>query len=112
MLLILQDRGGLTATELSDRSLRDKTTVTRMIDRMVAKDLVERRADPSDRRRQRLYLTGAGRDLFARLVPLAERLIARSLDGVAGDEVAVAVSVLSRMTANLSDEEREIEDGI
>jgi len=107
ILLILQDRDGVTATQLSARTLRDKTTVTRMVDRMVARGFVDRRADTADRRQVRLCLTEAGRAMFARLAPLAQQLIQRSVAGIAVADIDITVSVLARMSENLADPERE-----
>lgn len=106
VLLVLQAEWGpnpvgLTSTELSDRTMRDKTTVTRMIDRMVAKEMVVRQPDADDRRIQRLHLTAPGLALFDELSVLARALIARSVGGIASDDLDTTVSTLSRMTDNL-----------
>ena len=59
----------------------DKTTVVALVDRLERRGLLERVADPADRRRRRLYLTPAGEELLSRLAPvvleLSNELLAR-----------------------------------
>ena len=101
MLLILNSRDGLTPTALSDASVRDKTTVTRTVDKLVRKGLAERRADPDDRRVQHIHLTEDGQERFAELSVLAKMIVARSLDGVSKEDVEATVRTLSIMAGNL-----------
>ena len=51
----------------------DPGAVTRLVDRLVAKGLVERVADPADRRSVRLKLTEAGRRITPELAAIADR---------------------------------------
>ncbi len=111
MMLILQADDGLTTGDLSNRTLRDKTTITRMVDKLVDKGLVERRADPDDRRLVRLGLTQAGLHRFGDLAEVARDLIARSVDGIAMEELQAAVGVMAKMAANLK-AEKEDDDGL
>lgn len=52
---------GLRPVDLQERLLLAQYNLSRLIDRMVAADLVERRPCPDDRRAQRLVQTRAGR---------------------------------------------------
>ncbi len=70
-LLALED--GQRVGTLADAVVRDRTTITRLADRLVAKKLVVRREDPEDRRAVRHWLTATGRKLHARLLPCGRR---------------------------------------
>jgi DNA-binding MarR family transcriptional regulator len=63
MLLHLWPRDGLTQSELCDDLCVSAATVTKMLDRMVAAGLVERRHDEQDQRISRVYLTAKGAGL-------------------------------------------------
>jgi len=54
----------LSMKELADRLICDASNVTGIVDRLEARGLVERQADPGDRRVKRLVLTGTGRELW------------------------------------------------
>ena len=55
---------GMTATELGERTLITKGTLTGVVDRLVDRGWVERAAHASDRRCQIIRLTQAGEALF------------------------------------------------
>lgn len=59
MLIWLDRRPGLSQKELAELLEVEPITVARLVDRMEARGLVERRADPMDRRVWRLHLTPA-----------------------------------------------------
>jgi DNA-binding MarR family transcriptional regulator len=54
---------GMSLKALADELSVNASTMTGIIDRMSAKELVERRADPSDRRALAVFLLEKGRDL-------------------------------------------------
>lgn len=101
VLFRLHERQGLTQSELGDRTVKDKTTVTRILDRLEAKGLVVRRPDARDRRNRRLYLTEAGADTLGALMPLI-RDYARDLfaDLPAGDRDSLR-RILGRVETRL-----------
>lgn len=60
---------GMTATELGEKTLITKGTLTGVVDRLVGRGWVERVAHDSDRRCQIVRLTGTGKRQFARVFP-------------------------------------------
>ena len=86
---------GLKQSELAEMLDLQPITLTRLLDRLCANGLIERRPDPNDRRANRLYLTPAARPLLERLGELGEELMAMAFAGV--DRAAV-----ERMAADLA----------
>ena len=68
-------REGLRPTELADRVLITKSGLTRLLDRLVERGYIERRACASDRRGQLIVLTADGRRAFRRAAPNVVRAI-------------------------------------
>lgn len=87
---------GLRMGELSDRLLVTEGNVTGLVDRLEAGGLVERRADPSDRRAQRVRLTEEGEALAVRAIPVMEAELERVFAGLAPEEIHQAQRVLRR----------------
>ena len=86
--------GPLSAADLATRLGITRSSVTALMDRLEAAGLVERRADPGDRRRLRLTLTAQGREAVQRargwslealgdIEPDRLPMMARALDQVA-----------------------------
>ena len=63
-------------------------TITRLIDRLCESGMIERRADPTDRRAKRLYLTPAGRAVAGRVLNAWQSRQERILAALSADERA------------------------
>jgi DNA-binding MarR family transcriptional regulator len=61
MMFLLEKNQGLTMTEISRAVVADNAAVTRLVDRLEKAGLVERTADPADRRVSKIVLTDQGR---------------------------------------------------
>lgn len=74
-VLCLSDDGdaGLPMGAVADGLLNRASDTSRLVDRLVQAGLVERLADPLDRRVVRVRATEAGRDVFARVTPVIQR---------------------------------------
>jgi MarR family transcriptional regulator, transcriptional regulator for hemolysin len=102
VVLVRLDRfEGLKQSELAEMLDLQPITLTRLLDRLCAGGLIERRADPNDRRANRLYLTAAARPLLERLGDLGEELMATALAGVDRDSVERMVAQLAIVKENL-----------
>jgi DNA-binding MarR family transcriptional regulator len=65
--------------ELNRRVLLSQPALSRLVDRLAERGLLERRADPADGRGVRLSLTGAGRALQRRVGRRHARSVARAM---------------------------------
>jgi len=65
----LADGAGHSMGEIADRERINPPTLTKLIDRMVGKSMVQRAADPEDSRRVLVYATDAGLDLLGEIQP-------------------------------------------
>jgi len=92
---------GLKQNELADMLDLQPITLTRLLDRLSDNGLIERRADPDDRRAKRLFLAPAARPLLERLGDLAEDLMGTALAGLGTPEVASLLANLSTVKENL-----------
>jgi DNA-binding MarR family transcriptional regulator len=89
---------GLTQQELADSLLVTKGNVCQLLDRMEKSDLIERR---SEGRANRLFLTDAGQQLFDRIVPEHEDVIASKFEGLTPDEQTQLLSLLRKLDQSL-----------
>ena len=101
VLAVLHERPGVTMNQLADFTTVDRTTLTRTLDQMVEDRLIERRDDARDRRAVRLHLTGHGREVFEKILPLVMDENERATQGIAPGELAQFGRTLQRMVRNL-----------
>jgi MarR family transcriptional regulator for hemolysin len=79
----------------------DGATITYHVDRLEKLGLVQREADPDDRRVKRLRLTPEGERLYARLWDEARAFEAKVMAGITDAEQARLRRTLAKMRANL-----------
>src|ERR1039458_4362916 len=83
VVLVRIDRTeGLKQSELAELLDLQPISLTRLLDRLADNGLIERRADPNDRRANRLYLKPAARPLLERLTVLGEDMMGTVLAGL------------------------------
>lgn len=104
VLAKLRRSEGVTQRELANSLDLAPITLARLIDKLAASGLVERRDDASDRRANRLYLTQEAAPTLARLDVLGEAVMTRVLNGLDDAAIAEMRAGLERMRTNLKSE--------
>jgi DNA-binding MarR family transcriptional regulator len=102
VLGLLKLHAGSNQGALAEMLEVEPITLGRMVDRLQEAGLVERRADPTDRRAWLIHLTGKGEDLLDQLRPLGVDTLDDALEGLSQVERDQFVAVLDRVRSNLS----------
>jgi MarR family transcriptional regulator for hemolysin len=97
----LHRRPGLSQSEVADLLEIEKATAGRLIDRMEGKGWIERRADPLDRRVNRLHLTGEAERIHALIWPIAAPTVDAALDDLSVSERKVLSGLMQRVKSRL-----------
>jgi DNA-binding MarR family transcriptional regulator len=104
VLLLLDGDEGWRLTDLSERLLLDKSTVTRLVDRLEQAGLVRRIPDRADRRVQRVVLTERGVEQRDCARAAHERSLARRLAALGPAEQRQLCRLLGKLRAGLHEE--------
>jgi MarR family transcriptional regulator, transcriptional regulator for hemolysin len=104
VLTKLRRSEGLKQRELADILDLAPITLARLIDKLTASGLVERREDAKDRRANRLYLTPQATPALKRLDELAEAVLGKALNGLDDQAIANLRIGLERIRSNLKHE--------
>lgn len=102
VLFALSRLEGTNQGALADHLEVEAITLGRMVDRLQDAGLVERRADPADRRAWRLYLTDKARPLLESMRGVGNRVLEEALAGIDEDERTMLADLLTRIRGNLS----------
>ena len=102
VLFILSRTEGINQSGLAEALDVETITVGRMVDRLAEAGLVERRADPADRRAWRLHLTTRAHPVLDELRLVADQVMAETLEGFGDPERAMLADLLSRVRGNLA----------
>ena len=87
--------------DLSEFCMKDKTSITRIVDMLEKKNLVVRVADQIDQRKKRVVLTHEGKQLFNHVVPIMEKTREEVRQGISDKEIETFKKVLIRVNQNL-----------
>jgi DNA-binding MarR family transcriptional regulator len=102
VLFRLSRHPGLRQIELADMLDIEPITLSRIVDRLEEAGLVERLADPADRRAWRLHVTTVAEPLVAKLRALADDMTSEAFAGVDVQDIEIARQVLGRVRENAS----------
>lgn len=103
VLACLWEQDKVTQQTLSDRTYRDKPSITRLIDNLEKNGLVIRMADSSDRRVNLIYLTKKGADLEKKATEIVDELVSNTLDEFTDEDVLVCRNVVKKILTKLGE---------
>lgn len=106
VLEALYHKGPLLLGEVQRKILVTSGGVTYLVDRLVAKGLVERRRCPTDRRAAYAALTPEGETLIREIFPQHAAAIDRALAGLDEEERAQAITLLRALGRHAADAPR------
>nr|WP_169129849.1 MarR family transcriptional regulator [Aromatoleum evansii] len=104
VLIHLERNEGIRQVALAERLEIQPMTLVRMIDQLASEGLVERRADPADRRAHQLYLTAAARPQLEIIAQTGVVVREKALAGMTEAERAQTIALLERICRNLAAE--------
>lgn len=98
VMAVLGRYPGLTASQLGERTVMDKVTVSRAVNSLLERQLVERMTDGTDRRKRPLQVSKvAGNNLLRDVIPLAREYQAALRNCLSRREQAVFESLVDKL---------------
>jgi len=101
ILACLWKEDKVTQQTLSNLTLKDKPSITRLIDNLEKRRLVTRVSDATDRRINLIHLTTAGEALQAKATEIVQKISERTLMGVSEADLNTVREVLKKIMFNL-----------
>ena len=89
---------------LSDSCLKDKTSITKIVNTLEKKNLVVRVSDQLDQRIKRIILTTAGKQLLTDAIPIMNKTREEVAKGISESDIEIFKDVLSKIISNLENE--------
>jgi len=104
ILARLSDNPGMTQNQMAAVCEVEPITIGRLVDRLEARGLLERRLDPADRRIRRLHLLPAAEPILAEIRRYKDELFRDVTDGLDDETIDLMTRALERMKNNLTTE--------
>jgi DNA-binding MarR family transcriptional regulator len=98
VMAMLAQYPNISAVDVADRTAMDKVAVSRAVQALMGKGHLKREIHAEDRRRSMLTLSGSGRAVYKRVVPLARTFEKQLLEVLNGRERKVLDELLTRLS--------------
>ncbi len=102
ILSLLQEQDGLQQRDIADLLVKDRPNITRILERMQKKHLIERKTDSIDRRAMRVYLTKTGSKIYPELKQIAIEYRNQAYAGLNRTEQKQLRDMLQLISENLA----------
>lgn len=102
VLLRLWEEDGISQIELCQRTCKNKSNLTRILDSMEKRDLIYREVSKFDRRSFNVYLTDVGRTIRENLTGIALKVQSKLFIGITENEATVMEGILNKINQNLN----------
>ncbi len=96
---------GMTQNEMASVCEVEPITVGRLVDRLEARGLLERRLDPADRRIRRLHLLPAAAPILTEIQNYKEQLLGEITHGLDPATIEIVTNALLQMKSQLTMEQ-------
>lgn len=103
ILSSLYEQNGQSQTQLCDDSFKNAPTVSRIIDLLVKKGLVERQRFENDRRSYKIFLTEKGSEVVEKALPAMQAARSEGWAGLSDDDYDQFIRILNTIFDNLSE---------
>lgn len=101
IMACLWRKDGVRQQELADLTLKDKASMTFLIDNLTKRGLVRRADDPVDRRSKLIYLTTKGKQLGKKVEPWVIEMFAIVCSGLKINDINECIKTVEKMRDNL-----------
>lgn len=96
----LKKTNGISQNVLAEKIFKDPPTVTRIVDILCNKELIERRSDEEDRRRFKLYLKEKGHQMIKETLPVVIETRQNGWQELSGSDYQELVRILKVINDN------------
>ncbi len=100
----LHDNDGLSQNELAFLTLRNKSSLTRLLAKMEKKCYIIRKQSKDDKRINEVYLTEFGKDVFKKTKPVMKKMIVTMEQNISDFEKQQIIAILKKIQHNFNSE--------
>lgn len=101
ILFVLERKGTITMQELAKHTIKDKSTISSVVNKLEAGGYVTKEKDSEDARYTKLSLTPKAKELRNVLMQISEEMNQKLFDGLSNAEKAILFELIGKIYNNL-----------
>ncbi|WOC41268.1 MarR family transcriptional regulator [Polaribacter sp. HL-MS24] len=98
----LHETDGLNQNDLAFLTLRNKSSLTRLLAKMESKNYILRKQSPTDKRVNNVFLTDLGKETFNKTKPVIKEMITTMELGISKEEKDQMIKTLKKVQTNFN----------
>jgi len=98
----LHDKDGLNQNDLAFLTLRNKSSLTRLLAKMESKNYILRKQSKKDKRVNHVFLTPFGKEIFLKTKPVIKKMITNIESSISKKEKDQIIATLKKIQANFN----------
>lgn len=102
LLKIIEEYKQISQVELAQVAQKDTASITRILDLLQKKDLIQRIDDEYDRRKYMVSLTATGVEFVMRNLPFVNQIRSQTVQGLTQADILTLKSILEKIRQNVS----------
>ncbi len=111
VLRVLWEGDGVTQSFLSEKAFITESTMAQVINQMEKLGLIERRLDPSDKRKRIIYLQPKAIDIRDEILEITGGFYDRAIDGISEENLDIYLDVAHQLRRNVMAEYDRLYNG-
>ena len=104
VLKIINAQTPCTAVDIAAFLDRDKAQVTRLLNTLIAQELIIKQPNPADKRSQCLEITATGKEITNQITEINKQVLAQMAARISAQELNSFMAVADKMLYNLTDQ--------
>lgn len=96
----LHDQDGLNQNKLAFLTLKDKSSLTRLLSKMETKKYIIRKQGKDDKRVKNVFLTEIGKKVYAKAKPIIKKTISKMETDISLEEKQQIINTLKKIQTN------------
>lgn len=101
VLRCLWEQDGINQQEIADQTVKDKASMTYLLDNLTKRELVYRQEDDNDRRNKKVFLTEKGKQLRVQIQPWVTEMFSMVGYGLPENSIRSMTKVMEKIRGNL-----------
>lgn len=98
----LHEQDGLNQNELAFLTLRNKSSLTRLLHKMENKEYITREQSQEDKRINNVFLTDLGKSIFKKSGPIINKIIHTMEQNISNTEKQQMIEILKKIQSNFT----------
>ena len=98
---LLWNQGPMSQQKLADTMQKDKNSITKLLDGLERKQLIERRQDKRDRRSNTIFLTREAEEMKADAKEKGISILDTIMEGISEEELRLLLATIAKLDRNM-----------